>query len=575
MRRRRVRSARTSTTRSRRTRARGCPSRRCATSSAGRSPTRNSRCRRTSFAARTRTTSRCTSRSAPATRTAASPPRTRPADDLDGGDDRRNDDAAAGPDGKAVYAKAGCGGCHTLKDAGSTGNVGPNLDQLKPAEATVAHQVENGGGVMPAFKSTLTRRRDRRGREVRLKSRREVVTRSRASRGRRRAGSRRRSRPRRARASRSSRRSAEPSSTPRCVERTARSCGWRSAAARAARCRSRGAARPGRRAARRSRSAAGRATARAAPPSARARRARSTTGRTPRCSRSRTRSTSLVVARGEEHEVPSRSRGPAAARAPIRPRARPRRAPRDERRAAPPGWAADRPARCSGRVVEIDDDVGDRIAKRSRAESTTPRSSQCERPGGCVEMISSSGRNVRIASSIACSGSPSPISPVGVEPGRAHRREAGGRAAPAPRRARRPRPRPSAGGASSAPGRRRARASGRPRALPDLGAAARSRRPSRSRRRGSGARPGGSQPAPARTGVSARAAAEEPPDDARREDDEHRDARPTSLISEPIDDQREVADRQPDEPERVGLAPEGIPHSRAREGRRSRRRRST
>ena len=34
--------------------------------------------------------------------------------------------------GKAVFASAGCGGCHTLKAAGSTGTVGPNLDQLKP-----------------------------------------------------------------------------------------------------------------------------------------------------------------------------------------------------------------------------------------------------------------------------------------------------------------------------------------------------------------------------------------------------------------------------------------------------------
>jgi mono/diheme cytochrome c family protein len=63
---------------------------------------------------------------------------------------------SAPPDGKQVFAKAGCGGCHTLKDAGATGNVGPNLDQLKPAEATVAHQVEVGGGAMPAFKGTLT-----------------------------------------------------------------------------------------------------------------------------------------------------------------------------------------------------------------------------------------------------------------------------------------------------------------------------------------------------------------------------------------------------------------------------------
>jgi cytochrome c6 len=58
--------------------------------------------------------------------------------------------------GKAVFASAGCAGCHTLKAANATGNVGPNLDQLKPAFATVVHQVENGGGPMPAFKGTLT-----------------------------------------------------------------------------------------------------------------------------------------------------------------------------------------------------------------------------------------------------------------------------------------------------------------------------------------------------------------------------------------------------------------------------------
>lgn len=58
--------------------------------------------------------------------------------------------------GKAVFASAGCSSCHTLKAAGSTGTVGPNLDQLKPAEDTVVHQVEVGGGPMPAFKDTLT-----------------------------------------------------------------------------------------------------------------------------------------------------------------------------------------------------------------------------------------------------------------------------------------------------------------------------------------------------------------------------------------------------------------------------------
>jgi cytochrome c oxidase subunit 2 len=36
------------------------------------------------------------------------------------------------PDGKAVFESAGCGGCHTLADAGSTGAVGPELDDVLP-----------------------------------------------------------------------------------------------------------------------------------------------------------------------------------------------------------------------------------------------------------------------------------------------------------------------------------------------------------------------------------------------------------------------------------------------------------
>ena len=58
--------------------------------------------------------------------------------------------------GKQVFVSAGCGGCHTLKDAGTTGTTGPNLDALKPAQSVVARQVTVGGGVMPAFKGQLT-----------------------------------------------------------------------------------------------------------------------------------------------------------------------------------------------------------------------------------------------------------------------------------------------------------------------------------------------------------------------------------------------------------------------------------
>jgi mono/diheme cytochrome c family protein len=58
--------------------------------------------------------------------------------------------------GKQVFETAGCTSCHTLKDAGATGTVGPNLDQLKPAEAIVVRQVTNGGKIMPAFKGRLS-----------------------------------------------------------------------------------------------------------------------------------------------------------------------------------------------------------------------------------------------------------------------------------------------------------------------------------------------------------------------------------------------------------------------------------
>jgi mono/diheme cytochrome c family protein len=57
--------------------------------------------------------------------------------------------------GKTVFT-SNCGSCHTLNAAGTSGNVGPNLDQLKPDEATVERQVRNGGGGMPAFEGRLS-----------------------------------------------------------------------------------------------------------------------------------------------------------------------------------------------------------------------------------------------------------------------------------------------------------------------------------------------------------------------------------------------------------------------------------
>jgi len=65
----------------------------------------------------------------------------------------KNGDATAG---NQVFATAGCKSCHTLKDAGATGTVGPNLDQAKPPLSLVVTRVTKGAGAMPPFKGQLS-----------------------------------------------------------------------------------------------------------------------------------------------------------------------------------------------------------------------------------------------------------------------------------------------------------------------------------------------------------------------------------------------------------------------------------
>ena len=59
--------------------------------------------------------------------------------------------------GLEVYNnKAQCGMCHTLQAAGSEGQKGTNLDQLKPSMLQVVSTVTNGIGVMPSFEGMLS-----------------------------------------------------------------------------------------------------------------------------------------------------------------------------------------------------------------------------------------------------------------------------------------------------------------------------------------------------------------------------------------------------------------------------------
>ena len=52
--------------------------------------------------------------------------------------------------------KAQCGVCHTLQEAGSKGQIGPNLDQLKPQIPQIIFVVTNGIGVMQGWDGILT-----------------------------------------------------------------------------------------------------------------------------------------------------------------------------------------------------------------------------------------------------------------------------------------------------------------------------------------------------------------------------------------------------------------------------------
>ena len=62
---------------------------------------------------------------------------------------------AGGDDPKLLF-ESNCGSCHVLADAGTSGTIGPNLDQAKPGLQKAITQITNGGGGMPPFKGQLT-----------------------------------------------------------------------------------------------------------------------------------------------------------------------------------------------------------------------------------------------------------------------------------------------------------------------------------------------------------------------------------------------------------------------------------
>jgi len=61
--------------------------------------------------------------------------------------------------GRQVFseqAQPSCSLCHSLREAGASGIIGPDLDQLKPSAERVAAAVQGGVGVMPSFAESLS-----------------------------------------------------------------------------------------------------------------------------------------------------------------------------------------------------------------------------------------------------------------------------------------------------------------------------------------------------------------------------------------------------------------------------------
>lgn len=60
-------------------------------------------------------------------------------------------DPEAGRDAFILGTDPRCGDCHTIAEAGTTGTIGPNLDELQPTFEQVLAAIDEGPGEMPSF----------------------------------------------------------------------------------------------------------------------------------------------------------------------------------------------------------------------------------------------------------------------------------------------------------------------------------------------------------------------------------------------------------------------------------------
>ncbi|MGB6009447.1 c-type cytochrome [Castellaniella sp.] len=68
-------------------------------------------------------------------------------------------DEATLAEGKTLFqtgAVPACAVCHTLQDAGASGAIGPDLDELRPNQEQILAVLRDGSGPMPSFAESLT-----------------------------------------------------------------------------------------------------------------------------------------------------------------------------------------------------------------------------------------------------------------------------------------------------------------------------------------------------------------------------------------------------------------------------------
>jgi mono/diheme cytochrome c family protein len=65
-------------------------------------------------------------------------------------------------DGRSIFVSAGCGACHTIASAHTSGQLGPDFDTSEQLNrAQIRTEIDAGGNGMPSYQHTLTPRQKR------------------------------------------------------------------------------------------------------------------------------------------------------------------------------------------------------------------------------------------------------------------------------------------------------------------------------------------------------------------------------------------------------------------------------